>query len=1041
MTAQHPASARTRRFRQATAVALGVPLMLAASSLVPGAYAAPGADDGASTFQQATDFDGGSYIVMLKDQPLAAYDGETAGYPATQPAKGEKLDVDSKAAQDYEAYLEGKQQEVAAAEGIDPDASFTTAINAFTADLSADQAAELAKNPAIYALAPNEQFSPDYSSTEFLGLPGEDGVWATQLGGAANAGKGTVVGVIDTGYWPENAFLAGEPVQPLVGSPVVGEPYLTAEGKIAMLKADGGTFLGECQTGEDFDGSACNSKVLSARYFADDFLRFVPPANRAPEERISPLDINSHGTHTASTAAGNSEVPVVVDGRSFGTGSGVAPAAAVSVYKICWEDTNPNTGGCFSSASIAAIEQAIRDGVDVLNYSISGNNNSTTDPVALAFLSAASAGIFVSASAGNSGPTASTVNHSSPWLTTVAASTFSHELQGTVELSDGTKYRGASIMNRELPQTALILSRQAALAGTDPARAALCYPGSLDPAKVAGKIVVCDRGVIARVDKSAAVLQANGAGMVLVNVVPGSLDLDLHSVPTVHIDGTEIKDKVAANPALTAALVDEDTTGLLTLPTPQIAAFSSRGPSLASNSDLLKPDLAAPGVNVLAGVSPVSTGENFGFSSGTSMAAPQVAGLGALILAKNPTWSPAAAKSALMTTAGNLVTADGSVDPDVFATGAGHANAAAMLSPGLVYDANATHWNGYLQSLGAPLGLKKKQVVEARNVNVPSIALGSLTGKVTVTRTVTATAPGSYTASVALPGIQAKVSPAKLSFKKAGESQSFRVTFENQSAALDEYSLGRLTWTERRGGTVSSPIAVQPVTAVVPATVDFSSAAGTGSGSFSVVSGTDAPIDLAVKGLAKANSRSIELVPGGAPSTRSNASNDVSEVVVPEGSSLARFAINADDQADDFDLYLITPDGRVLQAATAAASEALVLNNPLAGRYLVIANLYSTADGGPATASVEVTVLAGDEGNMSVSPDPLVLANGEDGEVNVAWTGLEPGSYVGRVEFGTGPATAVSVTIGADGTATTAPAATVVDGGAQLSGSGTPAGS
>jgi subtilisin family serine protease len=564
-----------------------------------------------------------------------------------------------------------------------------------------------------------------------------------------------------------------------------------------MLKADGSTFLGECQVGEDFDGSACNSKVLSARYFAEDFLAFG--SGRAPEERISPIDVDSHGTHTASTAAGNAGVDVAVDGRNFGKGAGVAPAAAVSVYKVCWDDADPNTGDCYSSASVSAIEQSVRDGVDVLNYSISGNNNSTTDPVALAFLGAASAGIFVSTSAGNSGPTASTVNHSSPWLTTVAASTFSHELQGTVELSDGTKYRGTSVMNREVPQTALVLAANTAAAGIAPADAALCKPDSLDPAKVEGKIVVCDRGVVDRVAKSATVEKAGGVGMVLVNVNPGSLDLDLHAVPTVHIQGTEIKDKLTANPSLTAALVSKDTTGLPESPDPQIAAFSSRGPSLAVNSDLLKPDITAPGVNVLAGVSPVGTGENFGFLSGTSMAAPQVAGLGALVLAKNPTWSPAAVKSALMTTAGELVNEDGSINTDLFATGAGHVAPRSMLNPGLVYDADASHWNAFLQGLGAELGVKKNKVVAAKDVNVPSIAVGQLTGQVTVTRTVTATAPGSYTANINVPGIAAKVAPARLDFTAAGERKTFKVTFENASAALDQFAMGDLTWTGTQG--------------------------------------------------------------------------------------------------------------------------------------------------------------------------------------------------------------------------------------------------
>ena len=314
-------------------------------------------------------------------------------------------------------------------------------------------------------VAPDTENAPDYSSTDFLKLSGPNGTWNTKFGGQDAAGKGVVVGVIDTGYTPSSAFFAGEEVKPLTGNPVVGVPYRTADGKIAMLKADGETFKGECQAGTDFDGTACNSKVLSARYFGEDFAATVPPEDWAPGERLSPVDAASHGTHTASTAAGNANVEAMVDGRSFGLTSGIAPAAKLSVYKVCWEDNDPNTGGCYSSASVEAINKAIEDGVDVLNYSISGATDTTTDPVSMAFLSAASAGIFVAVSAGNSGPTASTVNHGAPWLTTVAATSFSQELQGTVEFSDGSKYRGASIMNGQVSNAGVVLAANAGAAG------------------------------------------------------------------------------------------------------------------------------------------------------------------------------------------------------------------------------------------------------------------------------------------------------------------------------------------------------------------------------------------------------------------------------------------------------------------------------------------------------------------------------------------------------------------------------------------------
>ena len=177
---------------------------------------------------------------------------------------------------------------------------------------------------------------------------------------------------------------------------------------------------------------------------------------------------------------GNANVETFVDGRSFGLTSGIAPAAKLSVYKVCWEDTDPNTGGCYSSSSVAAVDQAIEDGVDVLNYSISGSATSVIDPVSIAFLNAASAGIFVAASAGNSGPTASTVNHGGPWVTTVAASSFSQELQGTVEFADGTKFRGASIMNKEVKDAGVVLAANAAITAGNRERRTL-RPGHPGP--------------------------------------------------------------------------------------------------------------------------------------------------------------------------------------------------------------------------------------------------------------------------------------------------------------------------------------------------------------------------------------------------------------------------------------------------------------------------------------------------------------------------------------------------------------------------------
>ncbi|MEZ2391263.1 S8 family serine peptidase [bacterium RCC_150] len=1011
-------------------MAVGLPLLLSSVALTP-AIAAPASQTAVPGVAKANvdpnSYKDGRYVVVLAEKPAATYDGGTPGYAATKPQPGKKLDVGKPEVKQYQAHLQQRHQDVAKQQNVSIRHDYTTSINGFSATLSASQAVNLAKNPQVVLVAPDTQSAPDYSTTDFLNLSGPNGLWNTQFGGTDQAGKGTVVGVIDTGYTPSSKFFAGDPVQPLVGQPQVGVPYRTSDGKIAMLKADGDTFVGECQpgqgTGASYDGSACNSKVLSTHYFADAFLETVPEDQRSPAELISPVDIVSHGTHTASTAAGNPNIETFVDGRSFGKTSGVAPAAKLSIYKICWEDKDPNTGGCYSSAAIDAIDQAIADGVDVLNYSISGATDTTTDPVSLAFLSAASAGIFVAASAGNSGPQPGTVNHGAPWMTTVAASTFSQELQGTVEFSDGSKYRGASIMNHQVIGAGVVLAANAA-SGTG--NAALCAPGSLDPAKIAGKVVVCDRGVVDRVAKSAEVLRGGGVGMILVNLTVSSLDTDKHSVPTVHVNppaSQAIKDKVAAAPpGLTVSLIDHDTTGLPLEAQPQIAGFSSRGPLLATDSDLLKPDVTAPGVAVLAGVSPIgSGGDEYGFMSGTSMASPHIAGFGALILSKNPTWSPAAVKSAMMTTASDVKLADGTKNTDVFATGAGEINSGRVLDPGLVYDAGTEDYLKFIQGTGVDLGIPGLGSTLPRDMNLPSFALGNLAGKIEVTRTVTALAPGLYRATANVPGVDVKVTPSVLNFTEAGQKKTFKVSFENKSAALGAFAMGSLKW-EGANKSVVSPIAVRPQSVLAPKSVSFTSQQATGSGDISIVSGSDAPTPVTVEGLSKADSSAAELVPGPVSAT-GDASNFVKTATVPVGATFAKFSVVSSDPAADFDLYVITPSGQLLSSATGSASESVSINNPQAGDYTIIANLFASPGNRPTKASVDAAILGGASvGQPTVSPNPIVLNNGKAGTLTFSWKGLDPGSYIGRLTFaGTSAPTFVSVLISPSGAVSVAP--------------------
>ncbi|WP_010148909.1 cell wall-binding repeat-containing protein [Serinicoccus profundi] len=409
---QPSARRRTRLLALAGAGAVVAPLALVA----PAAWANP----------ELTVNEDGTYIVMLADSSLAAYDGGVDGIPATKPEEGEKLNTTSAAAESYTAYLDRQQNAVLDSVGLDrADAVYTysTSFNGFTAELTGSQVSALRKDPNVAAVWEDEIRTSDTVTTpDYLGLTGEDGVWNTQFGGDADAGAGMVVGIIDSGFWPENPSFAALP----------GDPAAPA------------TWQGECVEGneaDDADNVTCNSKVIGARYY--------PEGNNTAFDFDSPRDTNGHGSHVGGTSAGNIDVPMDFNGDDLGTGSGMAPAAHLAFYKALWQ-TEDGGGSGTTSGLVAAIDDAVADGVDVINYSVSGSSQFVVTADELAFLDAANAGVFVSASAGNSGDTIgeSSVAHNSPWTMTVAASTHDRTNSAEVELGDGAPVARISGTNR-----------------------------------------------------------------------------------------------------------------------------------------------------------------------------------------------------------------------------------------------------------------------------------------------------------------------------------------------------------------------------------------------------------------------------------------------------------------------------------------------------------------------------------------------------------------------------------------------------------------
>jgi subtilisin family serine protease len=1015
-TVSRPTIARRGRRALTLATVAGVAVATLATSgsaqatSSPATAAAPGTGaSGSSSGQDAAPLKAGNYIVTMLAPPAASYDGGVAGMAATRPAHGRRLDARTTAVQRYRQHLLGQQSALLRKTGVKAGEQYTVALNGFAARLTAAQAAKLAGSRGVLSVTPDTRRKPDlFETPKFLGLQGPAGTW-NQVGGVDRAGKGVVVGVLDTGIWPENPSFAGAPVKRTTPGGA-GSTYLK-DGKIHVVKKDGGEFVGECQAGDQFYATTCNSKLVGARFYASGFVNAVPADKRGPFEFLSPRDGDGHGSHTSSTAVGNQISGMVVNGRQFGRSSGMAPAAKLATYKVCWDSSQDDLDGCYSSDMIAAVEDAVTDGVDVINFSIGGDTpESASDPLEITFLNAAAAGVFVAASAGNSGPGDSTVGHNSPWLTTVAAGS-AHRLEGTVQLGDGAKLRGASFNATALPAKPAILGSAAAASGATAAAALLCTPDTLDPAKVTGKIVVCDRGTVDRVAKSAEVKRAGGVGLVMTNPSPNSLNADVHAVPTVHVQDTDRAAIVGylgtANP--TIALLVGDQTGKAPTPLPVVAGFSSRGPDLTSGGDLLKPDITAPGVDIVAAVAPgPHRGDSFDVESGTSMSSPHVAGLAALILGKRPDWSPATVKSAMMTTATDTRTEAGGKNTNPFDQGAGFVNPRRFLEPGLVYDAGFDDWAGYLEGVGLDTGTGLP-AIDPSDVNVPSIAIGALAGTQTVKRRVTAIRSGTYHAFAKVPGVTTVVEPSVLRLRK-GQTAEFTVTFTRKQAALDTYATGFLTWVSGYTA-VRSPIAVRPVPLAAPAEVSGSGASG--SKPYQVQAGTTGSIDLTVSGLAAGTVRDDSVAAGAAdPTPPGNAANKVYEVTIPAGTNLARFDEVAGDAADDLDLYVFDDSFQlVAYSATGAASERVDMPDPAAGTYHVLVNGFATNDGQPAAFSLRSFNVGAAAGNLTATPDPLPVTLGQAATVTLGWSGLTAGTpYLGTVGYsGSDARTIVSI--------------------------------
>ncbi|XP_057452948.1 subtilisin-like protease SBT3 [Lotus japonicus] len=668
--------------------------------------------------------------------------------------------------------------------------TYTNVMNGFSASLSLAELEALKSSAGYISSMPDLPIKLDTThSPQFLGLNHRTGAWP-----AAKFGQDVIIGVVDTGLWPESK----------------------------SFKDDGMTEIpsrwkGQCVNSIGFNSSLCNKKLIGARFFNKGYRAENPNITIVNSARD---DTDGHGTHTSSTAAGSRVDGVSFFGYAPGSATGVAPRARVAMYKAVWYDH------AVASDVIAAIDSAISDGVDVLSLSLGYDNVPLyEDPVALATFAAMEKGIFVSTSAGNDGPD-KPLHNGTPWVTTVAAGTLDRELRGTLKLGNGVSITGLSVYLGNFSSSHFPITFMG-----------LCNNDTELTTKAKGKIVVCENFIYS----SILIQEAEAVGAVFI-----SNDSDSsfgHMFPSIIIDsmnGDIVKAYIKKNSDSTASMSFK-TTALGTKPAPSVDSYSSRGPSKTCPF-VLKPDITAPGTLILAAwpeklqvdvdnYGNVTLFNSFNIVSGTSMACPHIAGVGALLKGARPDWSPAAIRSAIMTTS-DIFDNTGRFIKDVgegykratpLALGAGHVNPNRALFPGLVYDAGV---QDYVNLLCA-LNFTQKNITaitrfSSFNCSSPSLDLNypsfiayfhandSSSRRVQeFQRTVTNVGVGqtTYVARVTpIKGFRVSVIPNKLVFKEKNEKLSYKLRIEDARMTREnEVAFGYLTWRDMKH-VVRSPI-------------------------------------------------------------------------------------------------------------------------------------------------------------------------------------------------------------------------------------------
>jgi subtilisin family serine protease len=1043
--------------------AAGVVLADVESSLRDGgppiAIQLAGADDAAA--------DSRVYIVQLQTPSAAEFHAATSARIAgafSKPNIGQlrnvvAFDKNSAVIQSHIQVLEKEQADVIVRAGnnVQPIYSYRYALNGFAARMSPAQANKVEHMAEVLHVWEDEirPLTSNYSAS-FLGLfDAEVGL----RGAPGLSGDGIVIGVIDSGIAPGHPALQDkrEANRPRACTSTWGENSLLGKWLCRRYKKMEDVQIfdapeswnGICQTGPQFTAQYCNNKMIGARFFVDGATATGPID---AGEIYSPRDVDGHGTHTATTAAGN-KVKASIFGTFLGNVEGIAPKARIAAYKACWLRPGDTRSSCNTSDLANAIDMAVADGVHIISYSVGNSMLTVTGPDDVALMAATKAGVLAVVAAGNEGPILQTIGSpaGNPAVITVAASTRNGQhsveaMQVKSPPSIAGKYavREAAFTPRLIDndplegQLILVDDDDVTLPdGSDGTTIDGCQP-LINDSELSGNIALIQRGGC---DFDVKIQNADDAGAIAAIVINLSGDpivmigqSGTSGIPALMIgsaDGDLLLDELDQDQVVD--LVLDKSFFLSVADTANVmAGFSSRGPGPLL--DILKPDVTAPGVNILAGSTPdaanTASGEYYAFLSGTSMSTPQVAGVAALLKQAHPDWTPAALKSALMTTARQDVTLPDDTAAIPFDFGAGHIVPNDANDPGLVFEITDDEYDAFSCGVASPAISQARcdelsttgLSFDATDLNQPSITASRLIGQRTVSRRVTNVSETSetYTAEiVAPPGIAVQVVPTSLTLGP-GQSASYDVTLTYQSGPQDIFRFGSLTWTSNEHS-VRSVLSARPLSVDAPG--EIFSFGGSGTLTFPVVFGYSGSYSPDVHGLSLPYIEDgfVDQDPDKTFSFRTGGGVTAHLIDVPADQLYLRFALfdELTDGDDDLDMYVYyCPDGvncsKIAESGEATSREQVDVYVPGAGTYAVFIHGFETDPAGGTGAFYTLLGWAfginDNPGNMS-TVGPVFVNAGTTEDITVNWNGLAPDTiYLGAISHNT-PEGLVSITL------------------------------